>query len=53
MVVDRGILIKRYMSDLRMECQDRHRLPSQFAMGLAASLSPFESVSVNLYQEML
>lgn len=50
--IERGILIKRYTSDLRMECQDRHRLPNQFATGLAASLSPFESVSVNLYEEM-
>jgi len=33
-----------------MECQDRHRLPSQFATRLAASLSPFESM--NLYEEM-
>lgn len=52
-MVERGILIKRYMSDLRMECQDRHRLPNQFAMGLVASPSPFESVSVNLYEKML
>lgn len=50
--IERGILIKRYTSDLRMECQDRHRLPNQFATGLAASLSPYESVSVNLYEEM-
>lgn len=50
--IERGILIKRYTSDLRMECQDRHRLPNQFATRLAASLSPFESVSVNLYEEM-
>lgn len=37
-----GILIKRYTSDLRMECQDRHRLPNQFATRLAASLSPLQ-----------
>lgn len=50
--IERGILIKRYTSDLRMECQDRHRLPNQFATGVAASLSPTESVSVNLHEEM-
>jgi len=39
--IERGILIKRYTSDLRMECQDRHRLPSQFATRLP--LSPWIS----------